>query len=46
MGYVKKLKRELERSIREKARDGGKNRRIGERLMRELEEVNKRKKKV
>lgn len=42
IGYVKKIKREYEKKMRKKKRAEGKNRKVGEKLREELEEVNRR----
>ena len=43
MSYVKKVKREYEKGIKEKARGHAKSRKVGETLKKEWEEVNRRK---
>jgi len=43
MGYVKRFKREYERGVREKSRVENKDRKVGEKLRKELEEVHRRK---
>lgn len=43
MSYVKKVKREYEKGLKEKARGHAKSRKVGETLKKELEEVNRRK---
>lgn len=42
LGHVKKLKRDYERGLRENSREERKNRKVGEKLKKELEEVERR----